>query len=407
MRKFRWIIFFFLAASLFGFTAFSVGVLSGNGKFPPYSLSKKILDFYARYNPPLTLPDRIRQPPDISDRMIGLDVASLISVNSIDQVQSLRKKAIKIIWDRDYIDYKRLPDSVNRDIAVPSPWESFPNLKSIDRITVLSEYGIKSSAYHFHPKIKNNKVVLHHQGHSESIYDDIYTDTIRAFLTAGFSVVNFAMPFYGEDHPTFTLNLGKFGIFPPSNLKGLLAHYMLSYAWPKAGNPLRYFLDPVIVTINYLQKFQYEKIIMTGLSGGGWTTVLTSAMDERIQESYPVAGTLPLFVRSMSSDWGDWEQTTPLLYKDVNYLDLYILAASQERKHVQILNKWDSCCFNGTRFSFYEQSVSDRVKNSGGGFFFVFLDGSHHQHKTSLKVLDFILKQESSLMPILGDAHEN
>ena len=37
----------------------------------------------------------------------------------------------------------------------------------------------------------------------------------------------------------------------------------------------RFFIEPVILTINYATKILgYKKIVMMGLSGGGWTTTL-------------------------------------------------------------------------------------------------------------------------------------
>ena len=36
-----------------------------------------------------------------------------------------------------------------------------------------------------------------------------------------------------------------------------------------------------------------EKFVMLGLSGGGWSTTLASAVDPRIQLSFPTAGSIP------------------------------------------------------------------------------------------------------------------
>ena len=37
---------------------------------------------------------------------------------------------------------------------------------------------------------------------------------------------------------------------------------------------------------------------MAGLSGGGWTTTLYAAIDPSIRYSFPVAGTIPLYLRT-------------------------------------------------------------------------------------------------------------
>ncbi len=80
----------------------------------------------------------------------------------------------------------------------------------------------------------------------------------------------------------------------------------------------------------YAQQLGYGKIYMIGISGGGWVTTLCSAIDTRIYRSYPypVAGTPPIYIRAESArDWGDYEQTLPALYENVNYLELYILGS--------------------------------------------------------------------------------
>ena len=58
---------------------------------------------------------------------------------------------------------------------------------------------------------------------------------------------------------------------------------------------------------------------MIGLSGGGWTTTLYAAIDPRVRLSFPVAGTLPDYLRlGRPGDKGDWEQFYPDLYKVAN-----------------------------------------------------------------------------------------
>ena len=85
---------------------------------------------------------------------------------------------------------------------------------------------------------------------------------------------------------------------------------------------------------------------MVGLSGGGWTTNLISALDDRIKYSFNVAGSTPIYYRAGGSI-GDIEQYLPQLYRDIaGYPDLYVLGAyGKGRKQIQILNRYDNCCF--------------------------------------------------------------
>src|SRR5436189_4849979 len=84
---------------------------------------------------------------------------------------------------------------------------------------------------------------------------------------------------------------------------------------------------------------------MVGLSGGGWTTTICAAIDPRIRFSFPVAGTIPLALRTGGSV-GDREQYEPSFYRIAGYPDLYILGSQGHgRKQVQILVRRDDCCF--------------------------------------------------------------
>src|SRR5206468_3419492 len=110
------------------------------------------------------------------------------------------------------------------------------------------------------------------------------------------------------------------------------------------------FLEPVAVALNYIApRHPFRSISMIGISGGGWTTTLYAAVDPRVSRSYPVAGSLPHYLASDApQNWGDYEQTLPELYRTANYLELYILGGyGRGRAQLQVLNKYDPCCFNG------------------------------------------------------------
>lgn len=70
---------------------------------------------------------------------------------------------------------------------------------------------------------------------------------------------------------------------------------------------LRYFLEPVFLTINYAKTvLNIPEIHMAGLSGGGWTTTFASAMDKRIQTSFPIAGSIPCDMRDPNGKSWQW-----------------------------------------------------------------------------------------------------
>ena len=84
------------------------------------------------------------------------------------------------------------------------------------------------------------------------------------------------------------------------------------------------------------------RIGMTGLSGGGWQTVLLSALDERVRVAVPVAGHSSLVSRIEdfgAGDIGDWEQKGSDLLSDAEYTHLTALIAP--RPLLQIHNAED------------------------------------------------------------------
>ncbi|MBK7713020.1 MAG: hypothetical protein IPJ37_20350 [Bacteroidales bacterium] len=170
---------------------------------------------------------------------------------------------------------------------------------------------------------------------------------------------------------------------------------------------LRFFLEPEIVSLNYLlQQNNYKDVSMVGLSGGGWTTNLLTAIDERIKLSFSVAGSMPLYYRSDAS-MGDIEQFLPELYRDVaGYPDLYVLGAyGKGRKQVQILNRKDDCCFGQKQhdpdrsydgdLKTFETSVKEKLKAlEAEGHYYLVIDETAPCHQISGFALENVILME-------------
>lgn len=91
-----------------------------------------------------------------------------------------------------------------------------------------------------------------------------------------------------------------------------------------------------------------ERIAMTGLSGGGWQTILLSSLDTRIRATAPNAGYVGLAVRAdHSQDIGDLEQIPVDLLKVADYTHLTAMLAP--RPALLIYNIKDDCCFQSDR----------------------------------------------------------
>ena len=88
-----------------------------------------------------------------------------------------------------------------------------------------------------------------------------------------------------------------------------------------------------------------SRIAVTGLSGGGWQTIMISALDTRVTLASPVAGHSSFVTRTQwpDKDLGDSEQTPSDLASVVDYPHLNALMAPRPLQLSH--NAKDSCCF--------------------------------------------------------------
>ena len=145
-------------------------------------------------------------------------------------------------------------------------------------------------------------------------------------------------------------------------------HELLIRFNTKQKSFLSHFITPVVLGLDdVLKKDNFFSISMTGISGGGWTTVLTSAIDKRINYSFPVSVSLPLSLRT--DDYGDIENFYFPFYKEYPYLDLYLLASTgKKRKHMQINILNDPLSYSGRRSELYKDYLSRLSKSLKGHF---------------------------------------
>ncbi|CAE7396377.1 cysK [Symbiodinium sp. CCMP2592] len=223
---------------------------------------------------------------------------------------------------------------------------------------------------------RGKTLVLFHNGHGMSKGCPTYGDTDGSadwLNQMGFDVATIMMPFKdcnSDPHDPHSLHAW----FQP---------------FEDEGKPwVKYFLEPVINTINFaIDSLAYERIIMMGLSGGGWTTTLAAAVDPRIVLSIPIAGSLPCDFRHTS--W-DFEQYCSDRWAQIgNYTALYVLAALEKgRASVQMLHESDPCCFHAcgrhSRIQDYNRFVNSAAR---GVFQTVVTEGNLHQFNPREKVI--------------------
>jgi polygalacturonase len=325
-----------------------------------------------------------------------------IRIKTPAEVKSKRLEIIRAIWGAGQIP-DRSDVVLTPNVTNPLNTDSFA--LRVDRFEIpvnapVAEgtVPVRDLAYFFVPVKRNNRLILLNPGHSCTLKDNPETNnrieaTITGLLKDGFDVLAVFMPHVSDT----SCNLDHCGI-----INSDLGPGDHPAAWG-----LRFFLEPEIVSLNYLLlKNNYLDINMVGLSGGGWTTNLIAAIDERIKYSFSVAGSMPLYYRSGES-MGDIEQFMPELYRDVaGYPDLYVLGAyGTGRKQVQILNRNDDCCFGQKQhdrernydkdLKTFEGSVKAKLKAlEADGHYYLVIDETAPCHQISGYALTNVILKE-------------
>jgi hypothetical protein len=279
------------------------------------------------------------------------------------------------------------------------------NVARVDRLDVnVSGWDFHSVSYFMHPAYtaNANRVVIVHQGHADTLEYGVGT-TANHLLQNGFTVLTMEMPLFGWNTDTTA-------VVPGQGTLTYGSHDAMIYNTGPAnsGWGFRLFLEPVVQNINYIVGTTpaLEDIGMVGLSGGGWTTSLMSAIDTRISLSAPVAGSAPLYERNVATQGGtvgDPEQYyVPLYDEDIQpdgsgggvctWLEIYALGGyGGGRRQIQVTNEFDSCCFSGTFPDTYKYVVADKVASLGAGQWSHVLDSTHHEHKISSYAISTVI----------------
>ena len=297
-----------------------------------------------------------------------------------------RTQMINFIWGSAGFPSKTMP-SLHK--FVPGPFSGLTNVQSVEALRITMEAGEYSIGYHFLPaRGRRNRLVVVHQGHGCNLGASGIRETVAALVADGFGVLLMPMP---------RLSPPDSNIPDPGNCT-VGDHASMFNLTLSSGNAIKFFMTPVAAGINYLiSTVGYPEVNMVGLSGGGWTTTLYSALDTRIASSFPVAGTVPLYLLS-TDESPDLEQTYAPFYGAsgvAGYLDIYLLASRSgaARRQIQILNRHDSCCYNEeqvvhTGFPFvasirqYEARLKS-VAPGTGGFFRTMIDEVSLVHQIS------------------------
>ena len=365
---------------------FSYGILVGHYNFFPFEI---ISDLKNSIFPQSESPPRNQIHQDISQ------IDKLISFENSDDLLNKKEILTEFIWSDSSLP-SQLPLKHTKDIS-----DELSNLKNLDRIdsfTVGMEYGMNSISYLFLADNSNNKLIIYHQGDDSqsSINFDHHSfeedrRIIQHFLNENYSVLIFSMVGHGmNNEPIIQFeNLG--------NIR-LNSHEHFVLLETDKFQPIQFFLEPVIITLNQIDMdYSFDSYDMIGKNEGGWSTIVISALDNRIKNSYAIASSFPLWMSPNQENFGGYEHHLPQFYQIANYLELYSMSAyGNDRSLVLFYNEFDPCCFSGELYEKYsfEDIVKSKLKLLGKGEFNVLIDNDQTENiisnNTLMKITDLL-----------------
>jgi pimeloyl-ACP methyl ester carboxylesterase len=369
------LIFFFLII-----VTFSYGFSVSQYQIFPYDLAKEFKQ--------IVIPDiSFNEKLYLDEYIYEINPSDLIKINNESDVLEKRNLLNNYIWNTEIFPYTKQPTKIDKNIS-DEKLDNLKNLKSIDKITIEMKHNVNSISYLLIPENSNNELIIYQHGHNGDFRQN--DRVLEFFLEKEYAVLAFSMPLIGMNNQP-NVDLPDYG-----SIK-LINHNRFNFLENKDFHPIKYFVEPITLSLNYVDNsFSFDSYNFVGISGGGWTAIIYSAIDDRISKTFSVAGSLPLYLRVDDKNAGDYEQEISSFYSLANYLELYLLGAyGEDRQLVQIFNKNDPCCFSGEISSLYYNSVTNVLQHLGSGSFEILIDENYSHSisdNTLKKIHEYISK---------------
>lgn len=240
--------------------------------------------------------------------------------------------------------------------------------------------------------INGKNLLIYIQGHKGNPYNfDYFIKLKNKFKSKGYDVLSLSMTGTGY-------NYDKNVSFP--GIKNTNSEDHSSYADfidNKFANkkPLSLMISGNYYLVKeVLKSKKYQKILVVGISGGGWNATILSSIIPEIKSTYNYSGSVPIFLRFFKDTIGDFEQIGEF-YKSISYWDLFYLssidhAGKLSRKNRLIYNINDKCCFKDPSASIMKE-ISEKLNNK---YFQVIKidDGKNHRLDENLIIKDYFAK---------------
>ncbi len=236
------------------------------------------------------------------------------------------------------------------------PLTGLTNLASVQKMTIPGEADTNIKPRLWTPNSPRTDVVaLVWAGHAAGWgANGIRDQVIQPMLAAGVPIVSMVLPDGPNDYTSGS----------PANHATNLTPYA---EWVRQA---------VVAVNTLLDRYPGAEVIMTGISGGGWATMLCAAIDARITKSVQFVGSMPSD-RYVNVDYEQWHTQIT-----ADYYDLYLMAAADGRRHLQILHEFDDAGFSRAAYEAqppYAEGLAALAADLDGFYELQILDG-HSAH---------------------------
>ena len=195
--------------------------------------------------------------------------------------------------------------------------------------------GLRSRVRRLAPSVARPRAyALFHEGHDATALEE-GRYLVEFLLELGFVV--------------FALDMPLQGVNAVDARPGLRGHFDLWRHEPGPPSPVGWLLLPALAVLDVIEQEAGAgaTIVMTGRSGGGWTTYMTAALDARVDVACAYSAGSPQSQRLADPleawELGDYEQFVPYLYDVVGHENL--IANAGTRATFVSYSPQDPCCY--------------------------------------------------------------
>ncbi|MGV3456318.1 hypothetical protein [Sphingomonas sp.] len=230
-------------------------------------------------------------------------------------------------------------------IEASPPMTGLTNVATVEKLDVV---GYDLGAYIYTPNsARTDVIIISVEGHSAAMGSIGVRDRVaQPAMTAGIPSGFICLPGGANDYTSGS---------PTQHLTGAL-------------NYDRWF-GPLCVLLNrLLDRYPGARVIVTGISGGGWTSLVLGALDPRVDVTLSFVGWLPEHIH-FNRDWEQWLNQTPTF----GYMELALIAAADGRRCLCVTHEDDGVGFGKAVVQSrppFAGALSDAAGALGGSFLF-------------------------------------